>query len=121
MFGLAARRPHVRIETLARNAVSRLIPDVGGRMLRTRGIRPGAAALKGRAPFRRLPHAARAARVPVRLSRNAGSYLCNYLYWRGLEGSAPLTGKPRVVVFVHVPRTPHARDVDDRRGRERRS
>ena len=97
MFGLAAGRPQVCIETLARNAVSQLNPDVGGRMLRTRGIRPGAAPLKGRAPFRRLLHAALATRVPVRLSRNAGTYLCNYLYWRGLEGSAPLT------VFVHVP------------------
>src|SRR5262245_52454096 len=74
MFGLAAGTPHVRIETRARNAVSVLTPDVGGRMLRTRGIRPGAAPLTGRAPFRRLLHAVQAARVPVQLSRNAGTY-----------------------------------------------
>jgi pyroglutamyl-peptidase len=97
MFGLAAGRGQVCIETRARNAVSQLSPDVGGRRLRTRGIRPGAAPMKGRAPFRRLLHAAQTTRVPVRLSRNAGTYLCNYLYWRSLEGTAPLA------VFVHVP------------------
>src|ERR687888_1669516 len=34
MFGLAARTPHVRSETRARNAVSALVPDVGGNVLR---------------------------------------------------------------------------------------
>jgi pyroglutamyl-peptidase len=102
MFGLAARTPYVRIETLARNTVSTLVPDAGGRMLRARCIRPGAPpATTGHAPFARLVQAARAARVPVRLSRNAGSYVCNYVYWRGIE--AGMRGKPGVVVFIHVP------------------
>jgi pyroglutamyl-peptidase len=96
MFGLAAGTPHVRIETRARNAVSLLTPDAGGRR-RARSIRTGAQPLRGRAPFRRLLHAVKATRVPVGVSRNAGTYLCNYLYWRGCEGKAPLT------VFIHVP------------------
>jgi pyroglutamyl-peptidase len=96
MFGLAAGTSHLRIETRARNTVSLLTPDAGG-MRRSRSIRPGAAGLRGRAPFRRLLHAVQATRVPVRLSRNAGTYLCNYLYWRGLEGVAPFA------VFIHVP------------------
>jgi len=101
LFGLAARTPFLRIETRARNAVSTVVPDAGGRILRTAGIRPGASiALNGRAPFRRLAQAARAARVPVRLSRNAGSYLCNYLYWCALEHQPH---NPPLVVFVHVP------------------
>jgi pyroglutamyl-peptidase len=96
MFGLAAGTPHVRIETRARNAVSMLTPDAGGRC-RARSIRAGVAPLRGRAPFRRLLHAVKATRVPVGISRNAGTYLCNYLYWRGCEGRAPLA------VFIHVP------------------
>ena len=101
MFGLAARTPYLRIETRARNAVSALVPDAAGHMLRTAGIRPGQPALAGRAPFQRLLSAARAARVPARLSRDAGSYLCNYAYWLGLEAAAR---NGSVVAFVHVPR-----------------
>jgi pyroglutamyl-peptidase len=103
MFGLAARAPHLRIETRARNAVSVLVPDAGGRVLRRTDIRPGAAAvLAGRAPFQTLVRAARATRVPARLSCNAGSYLCNYVYWRGIEATSRNRPAP-VVAFVHVP------------------
>src|SRR5262249_53181144 len=101
MFGLAARTPYLRIETRARNAVSLLAPDAGGRVLPAPCIRAGGpAALSGRAPFRRLLRAARAARVPARLSCDAGSYLCNYAYWRGREATS---GNRPLVVFVHVP------------------
>src|SRR5262245_9228732 len=69
LFGLAARTPYLRVETLARNAVSAAVPDVGRRVLWTACIRPGASAgLTGRAPFRQLAQAARSAGVPVRLS-----------------------------------------------------
>jgi pyroglutamyl-peptidase len=37
--------------------------------------------------------------VPAQLSRDAGRYLCNHVYWRGLE----LAGARPRVVFVHVP------------------
>ena len=46
--------------------------------------------------------AARAARVPVVRSRDAGRYLCNYLCWRGTEAAAK-PGGPRLAAFVHVP------------------
>jgi pyroglutamyl-peptidase len=116
LFGLAARTPYLRIETQARNAVSVLVPDAGGRMRRAANIQAGrAAAIAGRAPFQKLVAAARAARVPARLSRNAGSYLCNYLYWRGIEAKA--RNKTPLVVFVHVPRV--ARGFRPRGGRRR--
>jgi pyroglutamyl-peptidase len=103
MFGLAARTPYLRIETQARNAVSRLFPDVAGRITRTSLIRSGhAATLSGRAPFQKLLTVARAARVPTRLSRNAGRYLCNYVYWRGSEAQCRNRPIP-VVAFIHVP------------------
>jgi pyroglutamyl-peptidase len=102
MFGLAPRTLHLRIETRARNAASRLAPDVKGQISLSARIKPGGPALLGgRAPFAKLLAAARGARVPVHLSCNAGSYLCNYLYWRALE--AKPRGKPPLVVFVHVP------------------
>ena len=96
MFGVAGRRRQLCIETRARNAVSLLFPDAGGYRPRHGVIKlRGPAALTGNAPFARLAGA-----VGTRLSRDAGRYLCNYVYWRALEharGTRPL------VQFVHMP------------------
>jgi pyroglutamyl-peptidase len=98
MFGLAARTKYLRIETRARNALA-LLPDAGGKVLRRNAIAPGAPPDRAMpAPQRRLLAAARAARGTVRLSRDAGRYLCNYLCWRASE-----RGGPRLAAFVHVP------------------
>jgi pyroglutamyl-peptidase len=100
MFGLAGRRRELCIETRARNAVSLLFPDAGGHRPPRGEISPGAPPAQGKAPFARLLHAARSARVPVRLSRDAGRYLCNYIYWRALEHAG---AKGPLVQFVHIP------------------
>jgi pyroglutamyl-peptidase len=101
MFGLAARTKFLRIETRARNARSGLLPDAAGALPMQRGIAAGAPSeLPGRAPFEALRIAGRG-RVPVRLSHNAGRYLCNYLYWRAMELNGPTA--PRLIAFVHVP------------------
>ncbi len=98
MFGVAGRRHQLCIETRARNAVSLLFPDASGHRPRHGVIKlRGPAALTGNAPFARL---AGAAGTKARLSRDAGSYLCNYIYWRALEqarGARPL------VQFLHIP------------------
>ena len=57
----------------------------------------GPAALTGNAPFARL---AGAAGPRARLSRDAGRYLCNYVYWRALE---QVRGTRPLVQFVHIP------------------
>ena len=99
MFGVAGRRRQLCIETRARNAVSLLFPDAGGH-------RPlhGVIKLRGPAALARAMRHSRALPAPrgprARLSRDAGRYLCNYVYWRALEqvrGSRPL------VQFVHIP------------------
>lgn len=99
MFGLAGRTNFVRIETRARNARSILFPDVTGFQPAEREIAPGAGPLLGRAPFTRLLAASRGSRTPTRLSRDAGRYLCNYVYWRALEASRSGT----LAQFVHIP------------------
>jgi pyroglutamyl-peptidase len=104
MFGLAARTRPLRIETRARNAVSVLLPDAGGNFTRSGIIAPDAPrTLNGRAPFQVLLHAAQTARVPSRLSRDAGRYLCNYAYWRALQQTA---NTRTLVQFVHIPLVP---------------
>lgn len=103
MFGLAARARHLRVEIQARNIVSTLFPDATGHTpARPRIRRDGPACLRGRAPMRALLAAARAGGVKAALSRDAGRYVCNYLYWRAIEQSRAASG-PRLVVFVHTP------------------
>ena len=103
MFGLAGRRRHVSIELFARNRMSLWFPDAAGVVPPRAAIAAGAgASARGRAPFSRLLAAARATRVKTAFSRDAGGYLCNYVYWRALEAAARPGGPPRAV-FVHVP------------------
>ena len=114
MFGLAGRTKHVRIETRARNAFARRLPDVGGHVPVTATIVPDApATLSLRAPGQRLLRAAQAAGVPAALSRDAGRYLCNYLCWRAAEASGD--GAPRLTTFVHVPIVRRGRVLHSRR------
>src|SRR5262249_18006891 len=101
MFGLAGRTKPVRVETRARNALTRLLPDADGTVPVAASIVPGApATMPMRAPAWRLVLAARAAGVPTALSHDAGRYLCNYLCWRA--GGAGRAGGPRVDVFIHA-------------------
>jgi pyroglutamyl-peptidase len=103
MFGLATRTRHVRVETQARNAVATLLPDAHRGRFITASIAPGKPPyLKSQAPVRSLIAAGRGCGTDVRLSRDAGRYLCNYLYWRALE-VADAARKPPLVQFIHIP------------------
>lgn len=101
-FGLADRTAHVRIETRARNAVTTTFPDADRHRARKGSISAGAdASMFG-------PHTAKLLRMAVgtgidaRASRDAGSYLCNYLSWRAIEATGKDNG-PALAAFVHVP------------------
>ncbi len=101
IFGVAGRRREVCIETRARNAVSVLFPDASGYRPWRGAIEAGGPnALASRAPSIRLLGASRRSGAPARLSRDAGRYLCNYVYWRALRHAAH--GQP-LVQFVHIP------------------
>ena len=101
----------------SRNATSALLPDAGRRLPATRAIATGQPpALPSRAPAHALLAAARRARVPTALSRDAGRYLCNYLFWRGIEAGRAKTG-PAQVAFIHVPKIDRARGRPGKRRR----
>jgi pyroglutamyl-peptidase len=102
VFGVATRARRLRIEEVARNRVSVLLPDAGGRRPAMPAIAPGRPAMRNPRPIEPLVRAARSAGVPAARSRNAGTYLCNYIYWRTLD-AARTPGGPRLVAFVHVP------------------
>ncbi|MBI5264657.1 MAG: pyroglutamyl-peptidase I [Bradyrhizobium sp.] len=102
MFGLATRTPYVRVETRARNSVTMLWPDAAHARVRKGAIAPNADAKRFGPHTARLLRAARLTGIDARSSRDAGSYLCNYLSWRGIErvrcGNGPL-----LAAFIHVP------------------
>jgi pyroglutamyl-peptidase len=102
MFGLASRTPYVRVESRARNAVTMLWPDAAQTRSRKGSISDGADAKIFGPHTAKLLRAALATGVDARASRDAGSYLCNYLSWRAIEASNRDNG-PSLAAFVHVP------------------
>jgi pyroglutamyl-peptidase len=102
MFGLASRTRHLRIETRARNAVTMLWPDADHARVRKGSIANGTEAKMFGPHTARLLRAALGTGIDARASRDAGSYLCNYLSWRAIEAAHGNNGL-RVAAFVHVP------------------
>jgi pyroglutamyl-peptidase len=102
MFGLAGRTGYLRIETRARNAVTMLWPDAAQTRVRKGSIADGADAQRFGPHTAKLLRAARATGIDARASRDAGSYLCNYLSWRAIEAVDEVNG-PRLAAFIHIP------------------
>ena len=102
MFGLATRTSYLRVETRARNAVTLLWPDASDTPVRNRAIAGDADAMRFGPHTTKLLRAARLTGIDARPSRDAGSYLCNYLSWRAIEqvnrGDGPL-----LAAFIHIP------------------
>jgi len=102
MFGLASRTPYLRIETRARNAVTMLWPDAAQTRVRKGSIADGADAQRFGPHTAKLLRAAKATGIDARASRDAGSYLCNYLSWRAIE-AVNGNNAPHLAAFVHIP------------------
>jgi pyroglutamyl-peptidase len=101
MFGLASRTRFVRVETRARNAVTVLWPDAAQTRSRKGSIADDIDAKMFGPHTAKLLRAGLATGIDARASRDAGSYLCNYLSWRAIEASGD--NGPRLAAFVHVP------------------
>jgi pyroglutamyl-peptidase len=102
MFGLAGRTGYLRIETRARNAVTMLWPDAAQTRARKGSISDGSDAQRFGPHTAKLLRAAKATGIDARASRDAGSYLCNYLSWRAIEAVNADSG-PRLAAFIHIP------------------
>jgi pyroglutamyl-peptidase len=111
-FGLADRTAFMRIESRARNAVTTTFPDADRNRARKGSIVDGADATLFGPHTTKLLRAARGTGIDARPSRDAGSYLCNYLSWRSIEAVNKKDG-PRLAAFVHIPLL--ARGVSSRR------
>jgi pyroglutamyl-peptidase len=97
-FGLAGRRTSVSIETQAANRVSQLSPDAGGACAQEFCLQPGGPAIaRARIPAAQILVALRRAGIASRLSRDAGTYLCNAAFYHSLARF------PASVGFIHIP------------------
>lgn len=103
LFGVAGSAKHIRVETIARNRASVLHPD-HARFTPATGklAKDGAARLKLRGPVMKLRAAIRSTGAKAELSINAGSYLCNAVFYRALASTAGHTPPP-LTFFIHVP------------------
>jgi pyroglutamyl-peptidase len=98
-FGLAGRRKSVSVETRARNRASRLYPDAGGTRAEGFSLVPGGAAIvSAHIPAAQIVAALRRAGIASRLSRDAGTYLCNAAFYYSLVARCPAS-----VGFIHIP------------------
>lgn len=103
MLGVAGRRKKVCVEARAVNAAADA-PDARRRHPMGRALKPGAPAVL-RSNARAAPLRAALKAVPATVSRDAGRYLCNALYFEVLATLA--SGKACVpAVFVHIPALP---------------
>jgi pyroglutamyl-peptidase len=106
MTGQAARRAVVCVERFAHNLDDATAPDNDG--ARRRALRISRAApqwLETRVSVRTIARAIKEAGIPSRVSRDAGGFVCNHLYFGALQY---LTEERSAIpaVFVHLPVTP---------------
>jgi pyroglutamyl-peptidase len=106
MTGQATRRGVVSVERFAHNLDDAKAPDNEG--VQRRGLRISRAApdwLETATPIRIITRAINEAGIPARMSRNAGAFVCNHLYFGALQYLGEK--KPAIpAVFVHLPVTP---------------
>lgn len=104
-LGLASGRCNsIEIERVAINCLDSTSPDNAGVQPRDLLIEDGgSAALFSTLPIRAMHSALEKAAIPAQISSSAGTYVCNYLFYRLLESSARTV---RRCGFVHVPFLP---------------
>jgi pyroglutamyl-peptidase len=109
LFGVAGGAKRIRVETIARNRVSLIYPDNARFVPLTRRLSAsGAEFLKVRGSAARMRAAILATGANAELSTNAGSYLCNAIFYRALLETADWTPPP-LTFFIHVPKPKRGR------------
>lgn len=106
MTGQAARRGLVCVERFAHNLDDAAAPDNLGVLRQGIAISAGAPErLEAAAPVGAVAAAIRAAGIPGRMSRSAGGFVCNHLYFGALQYLRE-RGRATPAVFIHLPATP---------------
>jgi pyroglutamyl-peptidase len=101
-FGLAPRTRSVAVETRAKNSAAPA-PDACGSPPPAPWVAPGGPPqLASTLASPLLAGALRRGNIRTRLSRDAGGYLCNYVFYRSLHWAASQE-RPPLVGFFHIP------------------
>lgn len=106
MTGQAARRSVVSVERFARNWDDAAVLDNHGVKRSEVKIASGAPdRLEAQAPLKAIADAIREKGIRARVSRNAGSFVCNHLYFEALQ-YLKARNRTTPAVFLHLPATP---------------
>ncbi|WP_408098046.1 pyroglutamyl-peptidase I [Peredibacter sp. HCB2-198] len=98
-FGLASSRHEINLERVAINCLDAEIDDNNGHRPIDRPISEGGeAAYFSTLPLRQFESALKERNLPVKISNSAGTFVCNYLFYKLMESqNVPCAG------FIHVP------------------
>lgn len=97
LLGLASDRKEICLELVALNGMSAKRPDNDGRAVLFQSIEPqGESALLSAWPLHEWAEKAQAIGLPLKVSLSAGSFVCNYIYYKARQSTTK-------ALFVHVP------------------
>lgn len=97
LLGLAGDRKDICLELVALNGMSAQRPDNDGRAILFQAIEPqGEAAMLSEWPLHEWAQQAQARGLPIKVSLSAGSFVCNYIYYKARQTTTK-------ALFVHVP------------------
>lgn len=109
-FGMA-RREAIELETVAINYIDAKIQDNSGIKPQNQLISPdGPPSFIATLPVQGIEGALKNAGLPVKISNDAGSFVCNYLFYRLMETNQETF---RLCGFIHVPLIPEQAGPDD--------
>ena len=98
-FGLASSRHEIDLERIAINCLDAEIDDNNGHRPMDQLISPrGETAYFSTLPLRQFEMALKAKGIPVKISNSAGTFVCNYLFYKLMESQMT-----RYAGFIHVP------------------
>ncbi len=99
-FGVA-NRDSIELENVALNYIDARIQDNEGEQPRKRPIcLNGPPSYLSTLPIQGIESRLKEARIPVRISNDAGAYVCNYLFYKLMESNQDTF---RLCGFIHVP------------------
>lgn len=103
-FGVASNRSTIDLEMTAVNRINTFRPDNNGLTPRNELISPlGSDVYISTLPLQGLEQALKDAKIPVNISRDAGTYVCNFVFYKLMESNQDTL---RDCGFIHVPQLP---------------